>query len=170
MPGTITPGQVFDHRLEIAKGNRLSANLDKTAGIEAGVTGIVRGRALYLSGNGLWVMGIVDGVMTCFAMQGQNEFDTNGDVGNIQSNAVGALVAIGAYEFETSEFVDDDYPPNTPLTAHNIADADLGKVEVGICYTDQICGVVSDGVVNYEQGVGNTSLRFWGVWLPPIAN
>ena len=164
MPGTMTPGQVFDHRLELVKGNRLSSNLDKTLGVEDQTTGIVRGRALKLSANDLWQRGIDDVGMTCFAMQGQNDFDTNGDVGNIQSNVVGALVAIGAYEFETSEFVDADYAPNDALTA-----TAAGLLTAGTVYVDPICGVVSDGVVNYEQGVGLTSLRFWGVWLPKLS-
>ena len=170
MPGTITPGQVFDHLLEVHKGNRLSSNLDKAAGIEDGVTGIVRGRALYLSVNQLWVMGIADGVMTCFALQGQNDFDTNGDVGNIQTNTVTALVATGAYELETTEYIAGagDYDPNDALTVSNGLGT-TGQLTPGTVYVDQICGVVSNGVVNYEQGVGITMLRFWPVWLPPVA-
>lgn len=163
MPGTLTPGQVFDHDLNVLKGWRNTSNLDKSAEPGANVTGIVRGKVMYLDAAGAWALGVTPNGMSVFATGGQNDFDANGDVGNIQKNVVTGLVAIGAYELQSSEYVDAVYAPNDTLTA----DA-TGDLTAGTPYVDQLCGVVSDGVVTNSNNV--SVLTFWGVWLPPAGN
>ncbi len=92
--------------------------------------------------------------------------DQDAWVPSIPAGDMMALVAIGAYELVSTQFVDDDYAANDHLTAAVSGD-DAGKLAVGTVYTDTICGVVSRGVV--DNGYGRDALAFWPVYIPPTA-
>lgn len=78
-----------------------------------------------------------------------------------------ALVATGAYELTTTNFVDADYSPNDKLTADigtDVTSGDAGKLKAGVLGTNVLCGVVSRGVI--DNGYGHDALAFWPVFLP----
>jgi hypothetical protein len=80
------------------------------------------------------------------------------------------LVAAGAYELETTEFVPEatlgsTYTPGSGLTAiQNNTNGDGGLVTKGVAYNVPLCGVVSRGVRKNSYAVN--ALSFWPVWLP----
>lgn len=169
MPGTIVPAQSFDHQLDGRKGWPSPYALDKTVQADTLVTGIAAGMGLYLdSVSGLAKRGHVNGVMALFAFQNQNDFDVNGDVGNTIGNNINTLVATGAYELETTEFVGVAFAPNDVLSIENGAGVDQGKLRLavgGLAGAEGIVGVVSEaGPDSNEHGV--SVLRFWPVYLP----
>ena len=69
------------------------------------------------------------------------------------------LVATGGYELESTEFVAGSYPPNTALSANQ-----EGTIQPGFFYRDNVCGVVSDGVLTNRDS--KQILRFWSYFLP----
>lgn len=167
MPGTITPAQMFDHELNATKGWPSPYALDKRVERDTGVTGVFAGMCLRLDATtGKAKRGSTNGDMGLFVWQNENDFDVNGDVGNIISNILNTLVASGAYELETTEFVGAGFVPNAPLTAENGAGADQGKVKVTtLGGTENIVGVVSEtGPLTNE--FRKTVVRFWPVYLP----
>ena len=154
---------MFDHELNPIKGWPSPYALDKSLPVADGEADIFAGMAMYVeAASGKFKQGVVDGAMTVFAFQGQDDFDANSDVGNISGGAMSGLVATGAYELETTEFANDTYAPNDPLTGTSAADGELKK---GVTYTDQILGIVSDGQSTNENG--KSVLRFWPVFIPP---
>ena len=167
--GTLTPGQMFDHELNAVKGWPSPYAVDKSLALDTGETSsaIKAGMGMYIDPTSKkFKLGIVDGAVTIFALQNADDFDANSDVGNISGGKSSGLVAFGAYELETTEYVSGTYNPNTCLTV-TAAGANKGKLVAGVAYTDQICGVVSDGERTNEYSVG--MLRFWPTWLPPYA-
>ena len=92
------------------------------------------------------------------------------DVGNVSGGVGAGLVALGAYELQTTEFVADTYAPNDPLTVDDgaITPANAGKLTKGTLYTDPIVGVVSAGQTDSEHNATIKFLAFWPVWLPPV--
>ena len=168
MPGTITPAQMFDHELGGLKGWPSPYALDKRAQAITGAEGIAAGMGVYLDPTtGKAVRGAVNGSMPLFAFQGQNDFDVNGDVGNIISGYLNTLVATGAYELETTEFVSPDtYNLNDVLTVSNVSDSTRGKLKkTTLSSTDMIVGVVSEaGPITNSNGKG--VIRFWPVYMP----
>ena len=75
-----------------------------------------------------------------------------------------ALVATGAYELTSTEFVADTYAPNDALTS-DTAGANAGLLKKGTMYTDMIVGIVSRGQV--DNGYGFDSIAFWPVAVFP---
>lgn len=69
-----------------------------------------------------------------------------------------ALVAIGAYELVSTQFIAGSFPINAPLTALD-SGATAGKLYAGTMYTDTIVGLVSRGVV--DNGYGHDAVAFW---------
>lgn len=170
MPGTLTPAQMFDHELNAVKGWPSPYAVDKRVQADTGVTGIVAGMCLRVdSTTGKANRGSTNGDMGLFVFQSQNDFDVNGDVGNIIGNWMNCLVAIGAYELETTEYMGVGFDPNAPLTAHNTADANRGKLKVTtLNSSDNIVGVVSEaGPLTNE--FGKEVVRFWPVYQPKRA-
>ncbi len=79
------------------------------------------------------------------------------------------LVAAGAYELESTEYVNitgaDVYLPGQPLTAINDNTSGLGgMICKGVAYTTPLVGVVSRGV--RKNAAGLSALSFWPVFLP----
>lgn len=167
MPGTNVPGQMFDHELNVKKGWPSPYAVDYAAEYADGETGVKAGMVITLDANGKFVRGMVStGAMAIFALQNQSDFDVLSDLGNISGGVGSGLVAEGAYELQTTEFVADDYSPNDPLTVESVGDDD-GKLKKGTLYTDPIVGVVSTGQTDSEHNASIKFLAFWPVWLPP---
>lgn len=168
MPGTIVPAQMFDHMLDPKKGWPSPYALDKAAAPDTGVTGINAGTGVSLSAStGLLVKGLgVAGAMPMWAFQGQNEFDVNGDVGNIISGVVNCLVATGAYELETTEYSGVSFAVQDPLTLNG--SGQVVAAAGGITGTDDICGIVSTAGP-LTNAYGKQTVRFWPVYMPSRA-
>lgn len=169
MPGTLTPSQMYDHECNVLKGWWHIHALDKSGPIASGQS-INAGSVTYLDDNGEFNKGLPDNAMPMFAFPNSTDFDVSADVGNIQSQNMMALPAIGPYELQTTEFdARYVYNPNDHLTAWNPHKAGyaadyLGKIFVGNPYTDTICGVVSDGRATNEHGKEMVTL--WTYYLP----
>lgn len=166
MPGTIVPAQMFDHELNPTKGWPSPYAVDKALQPNSGVTAIFAGTGVTIDpSTGKLALGFsVAGAMAMFAFQNQNDFDVNGDVGNIISNHINCLVACGSYELETTEYIGSSFTSQTPLTL----DASTGKVKAasgGITGANDVCGVVSDAspILN---AYGKNVVRFWPVYAP----
>ena len=166
MPGTLVPAQMFDHELNPTKGWPSPYAVDKALPPATGVTAINAGTGVSIDPTtGNLVLGFsTAGAMAMWAFQGQNDFDVNGDVGNIISGNINCLVAIGSYELETTEYIGTSFPPQTPLTL----DASTGKVEAaggGITGTADVCGVVSN-LGPILNAYGKNVVRFWPCYCP----
>ncbi len=169
MPGTFVPGQMFDFELNQKKGWPSPYAVDYSAEYADGVTGAKAGSVVSLDANGKLVRGLSDdGAMALFLLQNQSDFDVQSDVGNISGGVGSGLVACGAFELQTTEFVTDTYAPNDRLTVENSGgSADYGKLKKGTEYTDPILGVVSSGQSDSEHNAALKLLSLWPVWLPP---
>jgi hypothetical protein len=172
MSGTLTPGQVFTHQLNAVKGWPSPYALDFRATISP--TNAVQfnaGMGAYLDESGNFRIGSNPGAVTIFLRQGINDFDVNGDVGNITGSASGlvysGLVSLGSYEVWTTEFVTDTYIPNDYLTVSNAGGGNTGKVTECNAYEAQVCGIVSRGEFTNQNGV--PCLQFWTYHLPPLS-
>ncbi len=167
MPGTYTPAQMFNFELNQKKGWPSPYAVDYAATIKTGETDIQAGSVISLDANGEFVLALSgDNAMAIFALQNQTDFDVRSDVGNVAGGVASGLVACGAYELQTTEFVADTYAPNDPLTVE-AAGANKGKLKKGTVYTDPIVGVVSAGESDSEHDASVKFLAFWPVWLPP---
>jgi len=167
MPGTLTPAQMFDHELNAVKGWPSPYAVDKRVQADVGVTGIVPGMCLRIDPtSGLANRGSNNGDMGLFVWQGQDHFDVNGDVGNIIGGNMNCLVAAGAYELETTEFVGVGFNPNVPLTVENGAGVNQGKLKVTTLGSGlNIVGVVSEAGP-LSNDFATSVVRFWPVYLP----
>ena len=167
------PAQMFDHYLDARKGWPSPYAVDKAAELVDVDTTVVAGQVMSLDANARFDHGLVENGVAIFAIQNDDDFDVVSDDGGLVGGAGGrpkmsGLVALGAFELESTEYdTNGVYLPNTPLTspAHGVANA--GRLEVGVVYTDTICGIVSDGEVTSEN-YGVSVLRFWPAWLPVI--
>ena len=167
-----SPAQMVDHELNPIKGWPGPAALDKSKAIHAGET-IQRGRVMSIDPVfDEFVLGAPDNAMPIFAFPSSADFDVYSDDGNMSGGHGMGLVATGGFEVETTEYLGTSFAPNTPLTTHNDADSDKGKVkECDFCVfppnkeTVCICGIVSDaGPLTNE--FRKTVVRFWTVYLP----
>ena len=167
MPGTNEPAQMFDFELNQRKGWPSPQAVDYHAAYASGVTGVRAGMVCSLDANGLFQVGVTGNAMAIFMLQNQADFDVLSDRGNVSGGVASGLVAAGAYELQSTEFVDGNYAPNDPLTVSVAGDDDDGKLMVGVPYTDPIVGVVSGGVSTSEHDASIDLLAFWPVYLPP---
>lgn len=167
MPGTFEPAQMFDHELNPLKGWPSPYAVDYSAEYADGVSGAQAGMVVTLDSDGKFVRGgVTNGAMPIFLFQNQSDFDVRSDVGNVSGGKGSGLVAAGAYELQSTEFIADNYAPNDLLTAHNAADDDQGKLEKGTLGTDDIVGVVSSGQSESEHDANIGLLAFWPVYVP----
>jgi hypothetical protein len=161
---------MYDHMLNALKGWPTAWAVDKVANLADDSAAVLAGSVMSLNSDGEFVLGLIENAMAVFALQNSTDFDVVGDEGNIVGKGssiprISGLVAAGAYELETTEFVSSEgLVPNAALTSPAPGVSNAGKLAVGTVYTDTICGVVSDGVVNNCYGV--EMLRFWPAWLP----
>lgn len=166
MPGTNVPSQMYDFELNQKKGWPSPYAVDYAAEYAAGVTAVRAGMVCSLNAQGNLQLGVVGNAMAIFMIQNQADFDVSSDRGNVSGGVGSGLVAAGAYELQSTEFVDGNYAPNDPLTVETVGD-DAGKLKVGVPYTDPIVGVVSAGVTSSEHDATIDLLAFWPVYLPP---
>lgn len=182
------PVQMTAHTLNPIKGWPRPNALDITAKISANVTidPLYSGRCVHLNSSGELETGLPDtvgaGHMPLFLFGSSNDPDVenpggdpatepNGWVSAMPSGGrIGCLVAVGAYELETTEFepvaTAGTYTPGTTLTAVN-ANTNAttgGRITKGTAYSKPLCGVVSRGV--YVNADRRNVLCFWPVWLP----
>jgi hypothetical protein len=170
-----TPAQMYDHRLNPLKGWPSPYALDKANAVGSATEeqGIRAGMVMHIdAATQLFKRGLPGNQVPIFAWNDYVHFDAmGGDDGNIslQGNMKGmsGLVALGAYELQTTEFVTGQtYSANTPLTVQNAATDDLGKVMPGNFYADAICGIVSDG--QSTNANGSSVVAFWSYFLPSL--
>ena len=166
MPGTYDPAQMFDFELNQKKGWPSPYAVDYAAEYASGVSGVQAGMVCSLDVNGRFQVGVTDAAMAIFILQNQSDFDVLSDRGNVSGGVGSGLAAAGAYELQTTEFVDGVYPPNTPLTVVNAVGATQGQLTIGVPYTDPIVGVVSSGQSDSEHNATIKFLAFWPVYLP----
>ena len=177
MPGTLTPGQMFDHSLTELSGRSTMHALDFAAAPADGET-CAEGSVMTLDSNSQFVGGMGAGVanthlyehnapMAIFAIQGTNDFDANSDEGNMSGGVQSGIVASGGYEIQTTEYVAGTYSANDLLTfatGVNRGDVTISKDSYSDCH---IVGVVSRGV---ETNVDSESvISFWTVFCPAVA-
>lgn len=170
MPGTFTPGQMFDHELNPRKGWPSPYAVDYAAEYASGETTYAfAGRVASLDANGKFELGLASThAMAIFLFQNYTDFDVRSDVGNISGERGSGLVAIGAYELQSTEFVADSYAPNDLLTVDDgsVTAADVGKLKKGTLGVDAIVGVVSSGQSDSEHNADIKFLAFWPVYQP----
>jgi hypothetical protein len=159
--------QMFDHELNPLKGWPSPYALDFEAEYADGVSGAQAGMVVSLDSNGKFERGLTQtGAMPIFLFQNQSDFDVRSDRGNIAGGVASGLVAVGAYELQSTEFVAGSYSPNDPLTVVNAAGDNQGKLTSGTLYTDDIVGIVSRGQSESEHDATIGFLAFWPVYLP----
>lgn len=181
MPGTVTPAQMFDHELNAVKGWPSPYAVDKVKTIATGEPTIYAGRVVHIDATldqfklGCpYDSGDTYAPMPIFAWPNSTDFDVSSDVGNISGGHLVGLVAVGAYELETTEFVGVGFNPGMPLVCDqgHVSAANLGKVKVGslaaLSATDDedlVVGIVSDaGPLTNEWS--KQMVRFWPWYLP----
>jgi hypothetical protein len=161
---------MFDHELNPRKGWPSPYAVDYAAEYADGETDYAyAGRVVSLDANGKFEMGLsADSAMAIFLFQNYTDFDVRSDVGNISGEKGSGLVAIGAYELQSTEFVADTYVPNDLLTVDDGSGtaADVGKLKKGTLGADPIVGVVSSGQSDSEHDATIKLLAFWPVYQP----
>jgi hypothetical protein len=169
----MSANEMFVNRLNALKAWPSQTALDKSLPVATGQTGIVAGSVIHMDPTAkAFKLGSVAGAMPMFAWVGQAENDAiGGGAANISSygnqKGVTGLVATGGFELETTEFVasGNTFAPNTPLTP--ATGGDLGKVTEGVYYTNDICGIVSNGKTTNAHNV--SVVAFWTYFLPATA-
>ena len=167
-----TPAQMFTHELNPVKGWPSPYALDKTGVVADSEPTINAGRVMHIDATtGKFKLGCPFNhqyaAMPLFAFPNSTDYDVLSDVGNISGGAMLGLVALGAYELETTEYTGTGFIPGAPLTVSNDASATLrGTLNVtSLETTDLIVGVVSDaGPITNEWS--KTTIRFWPTYLP----
>jgi hypothetical protein len=179
-----TPVLMTAHTLDTIKNSITNPHhLDFSAKLDANVTidPVRAGRVVHLNNVGNFEMGLPDVSRAChmpmFLWQNSNDFDVanngtptaaGGWVGTSPTGAMTGLVAVGAYELESTEFdssLDSCVPGDgITATADNTTAATGGVMKAGVAYDVPLCGVVSRGVKKNCHGA--SCLYFWPVWLP----
>jgi hypothetical protein len=168
------PRQMTEHTLNALKGWPSPHAVDHAAplseSIDVANLPVLGGSVVRLNAAGKYELGVGTlNVMPLFLFQNSDDPDVQNDGGDpatdkgvfvaiTPSGKAMALVASGAYELTSTEFVDDTYAPNDPLTSA-IAGATAGKIKKGTLYTDMIVGIVSRGKV--DNGYGFDAIAFW---------
>jgi len=163
---------MYDHELNPIKGWPSPYAVDHRVQANSASEGIVAGMVVHkdpTTGKAVRGLTVNSTEMPLFVFQGQDEFDVNGDVGNIIAGWMNTLVAIGSYELETTEFVSPDtYNINDPLTSpvHSVSATNKGKVmKTTRTSTATICGIVSE-TGPMTNDFGKQVIRFWPVFIP----
>lgn len=177
----------YSHELNPTKGWFSPYALDKTVDVAADSAEVIMGSVCSLNSSGKLQLGLEKNAVPLFALseiQMHTGAGPAGGMANISDHMSGrfykplalqpsaarrvlCLVALGAYELETTEFIAGTYVPNQALTSAAPGETNAGKLVAGEYYTDTICGAVSDGVEvnNHSKSV----LRFWPLFVPATA-
>lgn len=140
---------------------------------------VLAGHCVSLDSDGNFVLGCGNSnVMPMFLFHDSDDPDVQNDGGDPATEAgvwIGVtpsgkhlgLVAIGAYELISTEFVDDTYAPNDMLKSITGNLTNSGKLQKGTLGTNMIVGQVSRGVMS--NGYGHNALAFWPItgWVYP---
>lgn len=138
------------------------------------------GSAVHLNASGNYIPGVLAGAMTLFTFQGSQDYDVANYGGNpatdkgvwvgvTPTGVIMALVATGAYELVSTNYNTAlSYAPNDHLTSPLATGGGInrGTLTKGTLGTDDICGVVSRGVV--DNGYGFDAIAFWPVFAPAL--
>lgn len=164
------PTSMTRHTLNALKGWPHMAAVDFTTEYDPTITTVVpSGTVVHVNADGRYVRGVgTEPVMPLFMFSGSTDTDVSNDggdaatergvwIGTVSGQAM-SLVAIGAYELTSTEFIEGTFAPNAPLTSP-LTGPDAGKLTVGTTYTDMIVGIVSRGVV--DNGYGTEAIAFW---------
>jgi hypothetical protein len=153
-----------------------TAKFDST--VLAALTRVEAGTVVYLSSTLTFLLGCdntATNPMPMFTFQASDDPDVANDGGDPSTDIdpyvaisptgnVMALVACGAYELVSTNYVDATYAPNDKLTAATGTGAAAGSLVAGVLGTNVICGTVSRGVV--DNGYGVDALAFWPTFFP----
>lgn len=177
--------QMTLHTLNGAKGWPRPHAVDFTADFNSTQLGAISGgvafsgRVVHLDSSGDYRFGVANRQMPMFLFQNSDDPDVSNDGGDATTDVgvyvpiaptgkMMALVAIGAYELESTEFdTAQTYAPNETLTAATgttLATAGVLTNQSATPYTNAICGVVSRGEIT--NAFGRAALCFWPVYLP----
>ena len=172
------PRQMTAETLNALKGWPQLSAVDFHTEFAASITDRVpAGSVVHLNNTGKYELGVgQDAVMPLFTFHASDDPDISNDGGDPAtergvfvpiggSGQAMALVAIGAYELVTTEFVDGTYYPNTPLTSAKTGPT-AGQLVEGTLYEDMVVGLVSRGIV--DNGWGHEGLAFWPCVVFPI--
>ena len=171
------PTKMTTNMLDALKGWPRPTALDFTAKLSSNVTvdPVPAGRVVHLNASGEYELGVSGTQMPMFLFQSSNDPDVSNDGGDPATDSdlpwvpvaptgmMMALVAVGAYELWSTEYVSASYAPNALLTAATGNGAAAGKLVAGTISTHNICGVVSRGLISRHN---KTVLAFWPVYLP----
>jgi hypothetical protein len=171
------PRQMTANTLNALKGWPQPAAVDYHTEFASTITStVLPGSVVHLDSDGKYALGVGNlKVMPLFMFNGSDDPDVINDGGDpatekgvwVPINPTGqamALVAVGAYELVSTNFVTGTYNPNDPLTSAT-SGATAGQLAVGTWWTDCVCGVVSRGVV--DNGYGFDAVAFWPIFMPP---
>lgn len=167
------PTLMTQNTINALKGWPQERPVDYSGVFASSVTSTVpAGSVVHLNSDGEFELGVgTENVMPMFTFFASDSPHVKNDGGDpdtdknvwvpVQPNGkVLALVAIGAYELVSTQFVAGSYPPNTLLTSA-ASGGNAGKLSAGTLGTHMICGQVSRGVVNNNYGYD--ALAFWPV-------
>ena len=169
------PAQMFDRRLNPLKGWPSPYALDKAKEMTIGEN-TKAGMVMHIDPvTARFKRGLPGRQIPIFAWNSEGDFDIGSvDDGNISNygntKGLSGLVALGAYEVETTEFVlGQTYAPNQELKVNDGVDnpLDKGKIEPGEYYTNTIVGVVSDG--KKTNSYGRECVALWTYFLPALS-
>jgi hypothetical protein len=175
------PRQMIDHTLNALKGWPAPHALDYAAQLSDAIPEVnlpvLSGQVGRLNTAGKFELGLATNVaMPLFAFPNSDDPDIENDGGDPATDAgvfvsvtpsgkLVFLVATGAYELTSTEFVAGTYNPNVLLSSDDAGD-DMGNLRVGVISTDTICGVVSRVGAGYTNGYGKPAIAFWPVFIP----
>jgi len=191
---TITP--TYQHALDYLKGWPNPAAVDFVAKFDTSQHNSIAygGRVVHVNqgaSNLQFALGAVGTQMPVFLIQGNGEYDvSNFTTGDAQSwyavapaGWMSGLVAIGAYELQTTEYdTNSTFNINDPLHApteaqitsgtdysmagqlYNARKWPGGNSAAITAYTDHICGIVSRGTM--KNSLRMNTLSFWPVFFP----
>lgn len=170
------PRQMTAETLNALKGWPSQTAVDFTAKLAASVTSRVPAGSVVRLNNSLeFELGVgTRTVMPMFTFHASDDPDIVNDGGSAASvkgvfiaiaptGQMLALVANGAYELVSTNFVAGTYNPNTLLTSAD-SGGTAGQLVAGVLKTNTIVGIVSRGVV--DNGYGTNALAFWP-WVMP---
>lgn len=176
------PRKMTAHTLEAPKGWPSPHAVDFQAKLSANVTidPVFAGRVVHLNADGEFEMGVSGTQMAMFLFQNSDDPDVKNDGGDPETEVdvwvaiaptgkINALVAAGAYELASTEYLSADEAslvPNAVLTAgtSNSVSGTGGVLALATLGTHNICGVVSRGVKTNSHL--KKEVYFWPVWFP----
>lgn len=171
------PAQMFDNILDSPKGWPSPYALDKAIGLDGSVThtDVKAGMGVHVDpSSGLAKLGggtnsATRAPVIFFVFQNGDDFDVVGDHGNMtgalasgRGPVLMGLSCTGALELETSAYVTGTYAPGDLLDVNSSGELKVVTAQE----TSVVCGVVSDGTVDYEHTPSSKVLRFYTTYFP----